>query len=294
MFGWTIVNLLIHILGTAPEAGEATGGWLHGGLIIDFIGQGMLLMVCTAHVWWIYSLTVRLTVESPVSKYRLAATDLTILSLQLVMLAATISKQALLNNVTHTRRGGDNGTHRQDLDSEERGEIRGRRSGEEIEGNSPTTDGDSHDTGDSETDSGEGSTGRSNVIPNQRHNRRRRRQQQRRRNMGSISSAISTNDNRPLLNHSRWRSTGAPRNRRIDIGVEQEASGRDDDGGRYVQYSGQLVIAELSIADAVRWQWNHGSPGSVIAGSGMLSGGMRGIVATNRIAIDRGEGLENR
>ena len=48
LFGWTIVNLLIHILGTAPEAGEATGGWLHGGLIIDFVGQGMLRMVCTA------------------------------------------------------------------------------------------------------------------------------------------------------------------------------------------------------------------------------------------------------
>ena len=36
------MNLLIHIIGAAPEAGEATGGWLHGGLIIDFIGQGKL------------------------------------------------------------------------------------------------------------------------------------------------------------------------------------------------------------------------------------------------------------
>ena len=80
----------------------------------------------------------------------------------------------------------------------------------------------------------------------------------------------------------------------MDIGVEQEAGGRDDDGGRYVQYSGQLVIAELSVVDAVRWQWNHGSPGNAIAGNSLLPGGRRGIVAMNRMAMDRVEGLENR
>ena len=80
----------------------------------------------------------------------------------------------------------------------------------------------------------------------------------------------------------------------MDIGVEQEAGERDDDGGRYVQYSGQLVIAELSIVDAVRRQWNYGSPGSVIAGNGVFAGGRRGIVAMSRAAVDRGEGLEIR
>lgn len=209
------------------------------------------------------------------------------------MLAATISKQALLNNVTQTRRSGDDGTHGQDLDSEERGEIRGHWSDEEVEDNSPTIDGEGHDIDDTETDSGEGSTGRSNIASNQRHHRRRRRRR-RRRNTGSINNATSISDNQSLLSHSRRRSTSASRSRRMDIGVEQEAGGRDDDGGRYVQYSGQLVIAELSVVDAVRWQWNYGSPGTVITGNGVLPGGRRGISALNRIAMDRGEGLENR
>ncbi|KAI5780718.1 hypothetical protein DFH27DRAFT_656926 [Peziza echinospora] len=81
LFGWTIVNIACHVLNDAPEAGEASGGWLHGGFLVDFIGQ-----------------------EGPISKYRLVITDLTILLLQLVMLAATLSKQGFLETQARARR----------------------------------------------------------------------------------------------------------------------------------------------------------------------------------------------
>jgi hypothetical protein len=64
------VNFLLHALSRAPSAGEETRGYLHGGLMIDFIGQ-----------------------QGPTSKWKLAALDLCILVLQLVMVAVHAKKR---------------------------------------------------------------------------------------------------------------------------------------------------------------------------------------------------------
>ncbi|KAH0608973.1 uncharacterized protein H6S33_001201 [Morchella sextelata] len=52
LFGSTAFCFLCHILGAAPSAGELSNGYLHGGFIIDFIGQ-----------------------EGPISKWRLGFMD---------------------------------------------------------------------------------------------------------------------------------------------------------------------------------------------------------------------------
>ncbi|KAF3920846.1 hypothetical protein ABW21_db0202050 [Orbilia brochopaga] len=93
IFGSTFICLLFHVFSEAPSASEATGGYLHGGMIIDFVGQ-----------------------EGPISKFRLVFLDILILLLQLTMLAVKVSKQDLLDNSAPTR-----GNPAQDLDSEERG-----------------------------------------------------------------------------------------------------------------------------------------------------------------------------
>lgn len=38
--GSATLCFLIHTLSDPPSAGEASGGYLHGGILIDFIGQG--------------------------------------------------------------------------------------------------------------------------------------------------------------------------------------------------------------------------------------------------------------
>ncbi|KAK6336494.1 hypothetical protein TWF696_002044 [Orbilia brochopaga] len=93
IFGSTLICFLFHVFSEAPSASEATGGYLHGGMIIDFVGQ-----------------------EGPISKFRLVFLDILILLLQLTMLAVKVSKQDLLDSSPPTR-----GTPAQDLDSEERG-----------------------------------------------------------------------------------------------------------------------------------------------------------------------------
>ncbi|KAF8456248.1 hypothetical protein BGX38DRAFT_1163496 [Terfezia claveryi] len=246
LFGWTIFNLLIHILGSAPEAGEASGGWLHGGLIIDFIGQ-----------------------EGPISKVRLAITDVTILLLQLVILAATIAKLGLLEGVTEgRRRGGDEveGDRSHDLDSEERGERRGERENENVEESDLEDGNDDDDDDEGIDDLGRGGDG----MPQRRRHHRRRRRRRR-------WSTGGEDPNGSLLSHSRQRRSTST-SRRTSIGGEHEPGGEgDDDGGRYVQYSGQLVVAGLNIVNAVKWQWSHGSPGSVVRG-GEGSGSTTGPV----------------
>ncbi|KAI5847204.1 hypothetical protein DFP73DRAFT_544552 [Morchella snyderi] len=100
LFGSTAFCFLCHILGAAPSAGELSNGYLHGGFIIDFIGQ-----------------------EGPISKWRLGFMDAVILSLQIVMLSLVVSKQdqEAADMIIEERR---NITAAQDLESEERGETR--------------------------------------------------------------------------------------------------------------------------------------------------------------------------
>ena len=100
IFGNNIICILLHILFRPPAAGEATRGYLLGGLLIDFVGQ-----------------------ESPVSKWRLLALDVLVLALQVLILAVTLERKkiavengdVLVEEVEEAR---------QDHDSEERGMLR--------------------------------------------------------------------------------------------------------------------------------------------------------------------------
>jgi hypothetical protein len=67
-----LANFLLHQLYPAPTAGEDTRGYLHGGLMIDFIGQ-----------------------QGPTSKWKLGALDLCVLCLQLVMVSVLVKRREL-------------------------------------------------------------------------------------------------------------------------------------------------------------------------------------------------------
>lgn len=100
IFGNNIICILLHILFRSPAAGEATRGYLLGGLLIDFVGQ-----------------------ESPVSRWRLLILDALVLALQVLILAVTLERKnlavengdVLVEEVEEAR---------QDHDSEERGMLR--------------------------------------------------------------------------------------------------------------------------------------------------------------------------
>jgi len=66
LFATFLLGFLPHLLFSVPSAGEPTQGYLHGGLLIDFIGQ-----------------------RGPTSRLRLLFVDVVILILQLTMLAIT-------------------------------------------------------------------------------------------------------------------------------------------------------------------------------------------------------------
>ncbi|KZM19629.1 uncharacterized protein EKO05_0004066 [Ascochyta rabiei] len=126
--GLFAVNFLLHMLYPAPSAGEDTRGYLHGGLMIDFIGQ-----------------------QGPTSKWKLGGLDLCILVLQLIMVSAHAKRRDLKTQFkrisageapssnaadapnTNTDTAGDNAAaaaisettaRGQDADDEERGELR--------------------------------------------------------------------------------------------------------------------------------------------------------------------------
>jgi hypothetical protein len=64
--------IFIHLLTRRPSAGEAARGYLHGSVILDFIGQ-----------------------KGPTSKFHLVALDLLILSLQCFMLTVHVEQERL-------------------------------------------------------------------------------------------------------------------------------------------------------------------------------------------------------
>lgn len=104
--------MLLHGLFAPRAAGEATRGYLHGGLLIDFVGQ-----------------------KSPVGRWRLVGLDLLVLCLQLVILGATLERRGtktaddvVIETVEVPLESG------QDHDAEERGVLREDSDGtEEIE-----------------------------------------------------------------------------------------------------------------------------------------------------------------
>ena len=100
IFGNNIICMFLHLVFRPPAAGEATRGYLLGGLLIDFVGQ-----------------------ESPVSRWRLLALDALVLALQVLVMAVVLEKRKLavegedvmVEEVEEAR---------QDHDSEERGMMR--------------------------------------------------------------------------------------------------------------------------------------------------------------------------
>ncbi|KAI2478709.1 DUF1746 domain containing protein [Pyrenophora tritici-repentis] len=113
------VNFLLHLTYPAPSAGEDTRGYLHGGLMIDFIGQ-----------------------QGPTSKWKLGALDICILVLQLVMVSVHVKRRELKKKLAKLSAGlttstatsdpppaetatatSDNTARGQDVDDEERGVL---------------------------------------------------------------------------------------------------------------------------------------------------------------------------
>lgn len=105
IFVLNILWIIAHASSTPPTAGEAVRGYLHGGLLIDFVGQ-----------------------KSPVSRVRLVWYDLLVLMLQLVMLGIKVEKKKMDAPAGGGERRGEEA---QDHDAEERGT---RRSQEGMEG----------------------------------------------------------------------------------------------------------------------------------------------------------------
>lgn len=109
IFGTNLLCMLLHLLFAPPAAGEATRGYLLGGLLIDFVGQA-----------------------SPVSKWRLLALDLLTLVLQILTMAVTLEKQVLQGkrlpsaSIAALNEALDalgNQVRQQDHDAEERGVL---------------------------------------------------------------------------------------------------------------------------------------------------------------------------
>ncbi|KAK4550177.1 hypothetical protein LTR36_003144 [Oleoguttula mirabilis] len=102
ILGANLLCLFLHAIYAAPAAGEATRGYLHGGLAMDFIGQ-----------------------KGPTSKTALLLLDVLVVMLQLGQLSMHITRQRLKDTaVAVTTSNGREYTASapvQDLDSEERG-----------------------------------------------------------------------------------------------------------------------------------------------------------------------------
>ncbi|KAJ5549289.1 hypothetical protein N7513_006523 [Penicillium frequentans] len=116
IIGSNLLCILFHAFIINPEAGEATRGYLHGGVFIDFIGQ------------------------KPVPAFRLISFDILIFLVDFLMLGLIIErvKTAALNpsstttttttstNAEAGTEAGESGqTEGQDHDAEERGVVRG-------------------------------------------------------------------------------------------------------------------------------------------------------------------------
>lgn len=107
ILGPNVLCILVHLLASLPEAGEASRGYLHGGILFDFIGQ-----------------------KAPTSKLSLLILDIMIFGLQCFMLTVNMEKERI-RKVVKPRRLLDSqedattvAPTTQDIDAEERGVLR--------------------------------------------------------------------------------------------------------------------------------------------------------------------------
>lgn len=103
-----ILCMFFHLVFSLPQAGEVTRGYLHGGVIIDFVGQ-----------------------KAPTSKLGLLLLDLVILAVQCLMLAVHQEREGLRKMVMPGRQAAvvtaapsASAATAQDHDAEERGVLR--------------------------------------------------------------------------------------------------------------------------------------------------------------------------
>ncbi|KAM5435308.1 hypothetical protein MferCBS31731_006273 [Microsporum ferrugineum] len=99
-----LVCIFLHVVSSNPSAGEASRGYLHGGLFIDFIGQ-----------------------KGPISKIQLLTVDLLVLCLQILMVGALLEKEKASGLNPSQRTVGSAASpavQEQDHDSEEQGLLR--------------------------------------------------------------------------------------------------------------------------------------------------------------------------
>ncbi|KAF2454298.1 hypothetical protein BDY21DRAFT_366388 [Lineolata rhizophorae] len=127
--GTNFLCLVLHLYFARPSAGEVTRGYLHGGLLIDFIGQ-----------------------RGPTSKLHLICLDLSVFLLQVIMLSVFLKRLKLKERLeagsgeTRPQRNGNqvgaaltdiSSSNRQDVDSEERGLLRRSSALSSVAGEGP-------------------------------------------------------------------------------------------------------------------------------------------------------------
>jgi len=115
------LNLLFHITASPPTAGEAMRGYIHGALLIDFVGE-----------------------LGPISKIKLVLLDVLTIVLQFVILAIVLEREGLKKDMVGSLGGSaatttleETGLAGQDHDAEEQGVHRsalaGMQDSEEFE-----------------------------------------------------------------------------------------------------------------------------------------------------------------
>jgi hypothetical protein len=125
ILGPNLFCMLLHLLTPLPAASEVSRGYLHGGVLVDFVGQ-----------------------KAPTSKFSLLFLDLIVMALQCFMLTVNMEKDRVkrILNPAQQPAGRDGATETisatattthpgQDHDAEERGVLR----------NAPTIDGETDD-----------------------------------------------------------------------------------------------------------------------------------------------------
>ncbi|KAI0125949.1 hypothetical protein BJ170DRAFT_455282 [Xylariales sp. AK1849] len=108
IFGPNAFCMFLHIVSSLPKATEASRGYLHGGVLIDFVGQ-----------------------KAPTSKLTLLLLDVVVLGLQCFMLAVSMEKDRIKKTISPPRPAESGGSTEttgtntgQDHDAEERGVLR--------------------------------------------------------------------------------------------------------------------------------------------------------------------------
>ncbi|KAH8167213.1 hypothetical protein CIB48_g1014 [Xylaria polymorpha] len=103
-----LLCMFLHLISSPLEAGEASRGYLHGGILVDFIGQ-----------------------TAPSTRFTLILLDAVVLAIQCFMVTVNIEKERIRNVIKPPRvNTGSTGitiaipTTTQDHDSEERGVLR--------------------------------------------------------------------------------------------------------------------------------------------------------------------------